>query len=109
MCVFLDGTMCRIAGWGTTKIAGNGVKTTPAFLQEVDIPILNWHSCYENYHKAAQYPEDNIQSNVICAGSKEKDSCFVSLIYFETIFLVILHTFLYNLVHNTDELEEFGS
>ncbi|NWU45267.1 GRAA protein, partial [Hylia prasina] len=65
------GTVCTVAGWGTTT---NRRYTMPSALMEVNITVIRREICNDKNHYNGK---PVITENMICAGSKNggKDSC----------------------------------
>ncbi|NXO87097.1 GRAA protein, partial [Sitta europaea] len=63
------GTICTVAGWGTTT---NHPYTWPTALMEVNVTVIKRETCNKNYNS-----KPAITKNMICAGAKngKKDSC----------------------------------
>ena len=61
------GTMCTVAGWGTTSEGGSLARS----LMKVDVPIVSVEDCKD------AYGQNDIGDGMICAGYDEggKDSC----------------------------------
>lgn len=71
-----SGQVATVAGWGSLRENG----PQPSILQKVQIPIWTNSECARKYGRAA--PAGIIES-MICAGQASKDSCSVSLLFFE--------------------------
>uniref|UniRef100_A0A8C3QH37 Granzyme A n=1 Tax=Cyanoderma ruficeps TaxID=181631 RepID=A0A8C3QH37_9PASS len=67
-----SGTVCSVAGWGTTT---SRRKTSPAALMEVNITVISREICNDKKHYNGK---PIITENMICAGDKNggKDSCY---------------------------------
>ncbi|NXH47441.1 GRAA protein, partial [Dicaeum eximium] len=65
------GTVCTVAGWGTTT---NRPYTFPTALMEVNITVMRREICNNKNHYNGR---PDITENMICAGAKngKKDSC----------------------------------
>ncbi|NWI04218.1 GRAA protein, partial [Tichodroma muraria] len=65
------GTVCTVAGWGTTT---NHPYTRPTALMEVNITVIGREICNNKNHYNGK---PIITQNMICAGARngEKDSC----------------------------------
>lgn len=69
------GTICTVAGWGTTT---NSEPRFPTALMEVNITVIKRQTCNDKNHYNGK---PVITENMICAGatSGKKDSCNVSI------------------------------
>ncbi|RXM91395.1 Granzyme A [Acipenser ruthenus] len=59
------GTKCHVAGWGSTKLSGEGHSDV---LREVNVTIVDQKTCNSQYHKLRQ----EITKNMLCAGNKKR-------------------------------------
>ncbi|CAN7937925.1 unnamed protein product [Ixodes hexagonus] len=62
-----DGETCTASGWGLTKDRTEGGSQLPAQLQKVDLPIVPYNVCREDYKAVNVVHEDTM----ICAGPEE--------------------------------------
>ncbi|KAM6148219.1 mastin-like [Rhynchocyon petersi] len=77
-----SGKMCWVTGWGTHKLGAPLPR--PYTLQEVEVPILGNEECNQRYINSisanktlisANKALKVIQDDMLCAGSKGRDSC----------------------------------
>lgn len=66
-----DGTCSVVTGWGNTH---SGAQDTSAFLQQVDVPVVDLETCRRAYRGRAEAP---IHDSNVCAGYTQgtRDSC----------------------------------
>ncbi|KAM5331392.1 mastin-like [Glossophaga mutica] len=64
-----SGTRCWVTGWG--DVAVNVPLPPPYHLQEVAVPIVADEICRQQYRLNKQF----IKDDMLCAGSKDRDSC----------------------------------
>ncbi|XP_072110480.1 granzyme K-like [Mobula birostris] len=69
-----EGTVCTVAGWGTTKANSNKASDS---LREADVTIIDRKTCNNRKYYNRQLL---ITENMLCAGDKKgrRDACFVS-------------------------------
>ncbi|RZC31911.1 Trypsin domain containing protein [Asbolus verrucosus] len=68
--------ICIVSGWGNIYLDKRGTQ----WLYSVEVPIVNWTFCNQQYNKKGR----SLSDKVICAGAIDKDSCQV-LFYFVLI------------------------
>uniref|UniRef100_A0A671FY70 Peptidase S1 domain-containing protein n=1 Tax=Rhinolophus ferrumequinum TaxID=59479 RepID=A0A671FY70_RHIFE len=68
---------CWVTGWGT--ISMNQSLPPPYCLQQVNVQVVENEVCNQQYHKACGHffgDSRIIQSDMLCAGSEGRDSCY---------------------------------
>ena len=72
-----DGEICEAAGWGHADTSQEFGEGSSDILMEVDIPVIDYNVCKNNYDINNHDEGFKVYEGNICAGSNGKETCRV--------------------------------